>query len=334
MNLFKLKSTTSTHEFVPDVTHILIKNWTSENFKHWLMSEKYDQKTVIDVIMKQQLTGNAILCLTKEDLTEFKVPTGAAISIVAKLEALRQQQEDLLQQPQQPKLFSLSYPSTIQTTTEPSNSEMSNDHDQHDTSTTNPAVVPPYSSYPRTSPRPSLPKPPQTPTVLKPIHHDHRIDNEQDNIINHHTHSSTTATTPQVSPRNEDSTSSAKVSPRRDHHKPLPTIPQQGASSGSSSSITKTSSTTAPVPPVKRSSSVATNITTQGINNNNTRPEYWQQQQQPIDQYPKQQSPRLHQPPQKQPITTQRSSPTPIQDSKNMRTKKFVDAGFFPEDEL
>ena len=48
MNLFKLKSTTSTHEFVPDVTHILIKNWTSENFKHWLMSEKYDQKTVID----------------------------------------------------------------------------------------------------------------------------------------------------------------------------------------------------------------------------------------------------------------------------------------------
>ncbi|KAF0976289.1 hypothetical protein FDP41_004663 [Naegleria fowleri] len=242
--------------------------------------------------MKQQLTGNAILCLTKEDLTEFKVPTGAAISIVAKLEALRQQQEDLLQQPQQPKLFSLSYPSTIQTTTEPSNSEMSNDHDQHDTSTTNPAVVPPYSSYPRTSPRPSLPKPPQTPTVLKPIHHDHRIDNEQDNIINHHTHSSTTATTPKF-------LLEMKI-----------------------------------LHPLRKSSSVATNITTQGINNNNTRPEYWQQQQQPIDQYPKQQSPRLHQPPQKQPITTQRSSPTPIQDSKNMRTKKFVDAGFFPEDEL
>ncbi|KAG2370718.1 hypothetical protein C9374_002876 [Naegleria lovaniensis] len=320
MNLFKLKSTTSTHEFVPDVTHIAIKNWTSENFKHWLMSEKYDQKTVIDVLMKQQLTGNAILCLTK-DLTEFKVPTGAAISIIAKLDKLRQEQEEWMQQPQTKQLFSLSYPSAT-TTTEPfSNSE---NHESISVVDSNENVDS------QTSPR-AIPKQPQTPTVQPIIHHA-----EQDHPgSSMHSLSGHSSTIQQISPRNhhcaqeEQLHSTDKVSPRRDHHpKPLPTLPH------SASSSTKPNT---PIPPMKRSSSVQAN----GTNPNNNRLNSFSttttttttQQQQPILQQTQQQSPRQT-PPQYQP-PPQQSSPTNVQqDHKNTRSKKFVDAGFFPEDEL
>ncbi|KAL9643326.1 hypothetical protein ABK040_014781 [Willaertia magna] len=71
---------------------IPLKSWTPENFRQWLNNNKYDKKTVIDVLVKQQFDGASIMCFTVQDLSDCGIPKGSALSIYGKIQELKQNQ--------------------------------------------------------------------------------------------------------------------------------------------------------------------------------------------------------------------------------------------------
>ncbi|KAL9652254.1 hypothetical protein ABK040_011914 [Willaertia magna] len=83
---FKSKTPTINAEDVP------LKYWTADNFRQWLEKQKYDNKTVINVLVKQHFDGTALLCCTADDFIQIGVPKGSALSIHYKINELKSQQ--------------------------------------------------------------------------------------------------------------------------------------------------------------------------------------------------------------------------------------------------
>lgn len=76
-----------------------VEKWTKEQVYYWLLDKLNVYKKYADILLKEEVSGDCLVCINKKDLTDLEIKHGPAVKMLAKLSELNSEPELEIQTP-------------------------------------------------------------------------------------------------------------------------------------------------------------------------------------------------------------------------------------------